>query len=91
MDKPTSISTLQALRNTFVDQLSGTQAKIDALDLAFDLLKNGYQSDQVSVDKAIADGIAPIQTELDRAYALIATLQAEKAAAQATATDTIPA
>lgn len=67
MDTQEALTQLQSLRNTFVDEATGAQGKIDALDTAFTLLKDGYQIDQQRIDTEIQkakDAVAAQVTSL---------------------------
>lgn len=54
MDSINAISILQAFKNTLQGQKTGVEGNIEAINVAFDLLNNGYKTDQARIDDEIA-------------------------------------
>ena len=84
MDSTQSIATLQALRNTLAAQVVGIQGQVDALDVAFTLLKDGYQTDQARIDtevqkaqEAVTAQVADLTDQLTAKDAAIVDLQSQ--------------
>lgn len=64
MNSQESKTALQALRNTFVSEAQGAQAKVDALDVAQKLLDDGYTIDQERIDTDVQKAKDEVATQV---------------------------
>jgi hypothetical protein len=59
----TNLQVLTSFKSNIDSQVIGLQAQSVALKIAIDLETNGYQSDQSTIDAAVAAQVGDIQTE----------------------------
>ncbi len=77
MDSSTSLQILTAFRNTISDEITGKQSQLDAFDVAFDLIDNGYKTDQSRIDSEIQKGKDAVANQLESLTSQVASLQGQ--------------
>jgi len=68
MDNQTAIEAIKGQISILNSQISANQQALDALNVALDVLQNGYTSDKEAISTAVANALNAAKTAVDAAF-----------------------